>query len=64
MKKNKKQNYVPPSMDVIELELEHGIATASTLPNTNDGAGVREEWEEADDVFKDFGGENSEWWDD
>lgn len=64
MRENKKQKYIPPSIDILELELEEGIAAASTLPNPNEGAGVTEQWEEGEDIFKDFGGENSEWWDD
>lgn len=58
----KPKNYCSPQVTVVSVELEQGLAATSTLPNTD--SGIKEQWIQGDDVFKEYGGENSEWWDD
>lgn len=57
MKENKTKNYVPPRVELIELELEHGIAAASMVPGdgTNPNNPEVEDWEK--DPFPPIGGD-------
>lgn len=52
MKENKTKNYVPPRVELIELELEHGIAAASMVPG--DGANPNnpevEDWKDEGNI--------------
>lgn len=57
MKKINKLDYVPPRVELMELELEHGIATASMVPGdgNNPNNPEVEDWEK--DPFPPLGGD-------
>ena len=55
----KPKNYCSPQ---ITVELEQGLAATYTLPNSD--LGIKESWIEGEDVHKEYGGFDTEWWDD
>lgn len=57
MKKINKLDYVPPRVELMELELEHGIAAASIIPGGGDEGTTPpiDDWE--DDQFPPFTGD-------
>lgn len=58
----KPENYCSPQVTVVSVELEQGLAATSTLPDTD--LGIKESWIEGEDAHKEYGGFDSEWWDD